>query len=44
VAVVAYHEGEVASVDSVYEDEGHSFMALSGTRIGYQIRALREKL
>lgn len=35
-------------VDSVYEDEGHSFMshgvALGGTRIGRQIRALREKL
>lgn len=35
-------------IDSVYEDEGHSFMshgiALGGTRIGRQIRALREKL
>ena len=36
------------ALDSVYEDEGHSFMshgvALGGTRIGRQIRALREKL
>ena len=35
-------------IDSVYEDEGHSFMsggvAFGGTRIGRQIRALREKL
>ena len=35
-------------VNSVHEDEGHSFMshgvALGGTRIGRQIRALREKL
>lgn len=35
-------------IASVIEDEGHSFMshgvALGGTRIGRQIRALREKL
>jgi len=35
-------------VDSVREDEGHSFMshgvAFGGTRIGRQIRALRDKL
>ena len=35
-------------IDSVYEDEGHSFMsrgvALGNTRIGRQIRALREKI
>jgi hypothetical protein len=35
-------------VDSVYEDEGHSFMshgiAFGNSRIGRQIRALREKI
>ena len=35
-------------VDSVYEDEGHSFMShgvpFGNSRIGRQIRALREKL
>ena len=48
----AWTQGDVdflrMEVDSVYEDEGHSFMshgvALGNTRIGRQIRALREKL
>lgn len=47
-----WNQGDVdflrMEVDSVYEDEGHSFMshgvAVGGTRIGRQIRALREKL